>query len=362
MRPAHLVSVGAWRWPSPRFACSIRTIMLLMKTAIVAILLSGVSVFAAEPQKEISGGGIRAKINLPDVKDGYYKGTRFDWAGQVYSLEYAGHNYYGPWYTQRREGVRDFIYEGNEIVVGVPSSATGPAEEYAVLGYDDAQPGGTFIKIGIGALKKPDTTAYDHYKIYEIADPGKWDIRSGANFVEFTQTLNGPNGYAYVYRKTIRLATDKPQMTIEHSLKNTGTKPIAGNVYNHNFLTLDQKPAGPGYTITVPYELKATRPPIADIMEVQGNKIIYKKTLEGQDRGSLQFTGYSTTDPKDNAFSIESPALGAGMRVQGDSPMLRIGLFAVRSVVAMEPYTDLKIEPGKEFRWNYTYDYYTLKH
>lgn len=336
--------------------------MLVMKTAIVAILLTGVSLYAAEAQKEISGGGIRAKINLSDVKDGYYKGTRFDWAGHVYSLEFAGHNYYGPWYTQLREGVRNFIYEGDGIVVGVPSAATGPVEEYAVLGYEDAQPGGTFVKIGIGALKKPDATAYDHFKIYEIADSGKWVIRSGANFVDFTQTLSGPNGYAYIYRKTIRLATNKPQMVIQHSLKNTGTRLIAGNVYNHNFLTLDQKPAGPGYTITVPYKIVVAGPLNADVMEVQNNKIIYKKTLKGEDRGSLQFTGYSTMDPKDNAFSIESPALGAGMRVRGDNPLLRVSLFSIRSVVAVEPYIQLNIKPGKEFRWNYTYEYYNLKH
>jgi hypothetical protein len=336
--------------------------MLLLKAAI-AILLSTVTLFAAEPpQKEISGGGIRVKINLPDAKDGYYKGSRFDWAGQIYSLEYAGHNYYGPWYTQRREDVLDWAYEGNEILVGGPSSATGPAEEFAVLGYDDAQPGGTFVKIGVGTLKKPDTAAYNHINVYEIADTGKWDIRSGPNFVEFTQTLNGPNGYAYVYRKTVRLATDKPQMTVEHSLKNTGTKLIAGTVYSHNFLTLDHKPIGSGYTITFPYELKVTRPPNADVAEVRGNKIVYKKTLEGQDRGGVQFTGNSTTDPKDNAFTIESPALGAGMRVQGDHPMLRIALWAIRSVTGVEPFTELNIEPGKEFRWNYAYEYYALKH
>ena len=332
-----------------------------MKSGLAVVLLSAVALFAADPpRKEISGGGIRAQINLPDAKDGYYKSTRFDWSGQIFSLEYAGHNYYGPWYTQRREGVRDFIYEGAEIVVGGPSSATGPAEEYSVLGYDDAQPGGTFVKIGIGALKKTDATAYDRYKFYEVADPGKWDIRSGPNFIEFTQTLNGPGGYAYVYRKTIRLAAGKPQMTLEHSLKNTGTRPIAGTVYNHNFLTLDQKPAGPGYTIAFPYELKVGRPPAPNIMEVQGNKITYKKTLVDQERGSLQFTGWSTTDPKDNAWSIEVPALGAGMRVHGDRPMQRIGLFTIRSVVALEPYTALNIEPGQDFTWSYTYDYYTV--
>ena len=53
--------------------------------------------------------------------------------------------------------------------------------------------------------------------------------------VEFSQELTGPSGYAYAYRKTVRLAKDQPRMTLEHSLKNTGRRVIESNVYNHNF-------------------------------------------------------------------------------------------------------------------------------
>jgi hypothetical protein len=45
------------------------------------------------PQAEISNGQIRAKLYLPDASKGFYRGTRFDWAGVVSSLEYKGHNY-----------------------------------------------------------------------------------------------------------------------------------------------------------------------------------------------------------------------------------------------------------------------------
>ena len=44
---------------------------------------------AAEfPQAEISNGQITAKIYLPDAKNGYYRSTRFDWSGAVYSLRF----------------------------------------------------------------------------------------------------------------------------------------------------------------------------------------------------------------------------------------------------------------------------------
>src|SRR5882757_8273928 len=51
---------------------------------------------AAEfPQAKISNGQITAKIYLPDAKNGYYRSTRFDWSGAVYSLQYKGHDFYG---------------------------------------------------------------------------------------------------------------------------------------------------------------------------------------------------------------------------------------------------------------------------
>jgi len=40
------------------------------------------------PQAEIANGQITAKIYLPDARNGYYRSTRFDWSGAVYSLRF----------------------------------------------------------------------------------------------------------------------------------------------------------------------------------------------------------------------------------------------------------------------------------
>src|ERR1017187_3282528 len=133
----------------------------ILVLAAVAVCI-GLLPAADFPSAEIANGRIRARIYLPNAQNGYYRGTRFDWSGVIYSLQFKGHDYYGPWYSQRRPDVKDFVYAGSEIVTGPASSITGPAEEYKGLGYDDAQPGGTFIKIGIGVLRKPDASPYDH--------------------------------------------------------------------------------------------------------------------------------------------------------------------------------------------------------
>src|SRR5437879_460926 len=128
---------------------------------------------ATAPQAEINNGVLKAQFYLPDARKGFYRGTRFDWSGVIGSLEYKGHRYYGPWFTKTDPTVIDFIYQGADIVAGPCSAITGPVEEFSTddkaLGYDEAKPGGTFIKVGVGVLRKPrDGSNYNRYRLYEI--------------------------------------------------------------------------------------------------------------------------------------------------------------------------------------------------
>ena len=82
---------------------------------------------AAEfPQAQISNGQIIAKMYLPDAKKGYYRSTRFDWSGAVYSLRYKGHDFYGPWYDRIDPKVINWVFQGSDIVSGPCSVLTGP--------------------------------------------------------------------------------------------------------------------------------------------------------------------------------------------------------------------------------------------
>src|SRR5262249_52785673 len=141
--------------------------------------------------------------------------------------------------------------------------------------------------------------------------------------ISFTQVVNDKSsGYGYVYRKTLRLVNGKPEMTLEHSLKNTGAHAIDTNVYNHNFLVLDGKAPGPGLTITVPFTIQTARPPNASLAEVSGNQIIYKKALEDRDVVSMPIGGFSAR-PKENEIRIENTSVGMGMKITADRTMVR---------------------------------------
>jgi hypothetical protein len=73
------------------------------------------------PQAEISNGLISEKIYLPDPKNGYYQGTRFDWSGNMSSLVYDGHEYFGQWFPEYSPEIHDTIM--------------GPVQEFTLLDY-----------------------------------------------------------------------------------------------------------------------------------------------------------------------------------------------------------------------------------
>ena len=168
----------------------------------LATYLAAASLWAAEyPSAIISSDDLRAKLYLPDARNGFYRASRFDWSGMIDSLIYRGHEYYGPWFQRIDPSVRDFTYEGTDIVASPSTAAVGPAEEFITgadqpLGYDEAKSGGTFVKIGVGALRKPDNSKYDRFRLYERVDGGTWTVQKTGHSLQFTQTLNDPqSGY-----------------------------------------------------------------------------------------------------------------------------------------------------------------------
>lgn len=328
-----------------------------------AILLLVTSVLAAAdlPQTELSNGALRVKVHLPDAKNGFYRGTRFDWSGMIESVEYAGHRYYGPWFQRTDAKVRDFVYQGSEIVASPCTAATGPAEEFSTNnkapGFDEAKPGGTFVKIGVGVLRRPDAADYDHYRLYEIADAGTWKTNLTRTSAEFTQQVNDArSGYGYEYRKTVRLPGSGPEMKIEHTIRNTGSKAISSRVYNHNFLVIDGQAPGPDLMISTPFEIHSEQPPDPKVAEIRGREIHYLKTLEGEERAVTPMAGFGK-DAADYDVRVVNTKTGAGVRITADRPLARLALWSIRAVMAVEPFIDFTIQPGESYAWTLTYRY-----
>ncbi|MEO8870680.1 MAG: hypothetical protein ABI357_07600, partial [Granulicella sp.] len=192
--------------------------------AVALFVLSGIAAHAQPPQAQIQNKQLKLKVYLPDPKAGFYTATRFDWSGVIADLEFLGHHLYRPWFQSVDPTVRDFVYRGDGIVVGPNSAMTGPAEEFQKpLGYETAKAGETFLKVGVGVLRKSDDAPYNFGKHFDIVDGGKWKTRKRGGSIAFEQVLGGPQSdYGYVYTKIIRLVGNSNKLVIEHHLKNTG--------------------------------------------------------------------------------------------------------------------------------------------
>ena len=384
-----------------------RTMTKLLAVGTMLVLAAGWCPPRAIPRTRSPTARSPRRSICPTRKRVSTQTTRFDWSGAIGSLKYKGHDYYGTWLSKITD-IYDFGYEGpNKDVISADFTAmVGPAEEFGALGYNDVPAGGLFVKPGVGVLKR-DEMNYNHSRPYPIANGGKWDVKTSRDAVEFTHTLSEPSiNFGYVYTKIVRLTPGKPQMTISHVMRNTGSKPIVTNVYNHNFTTIDKQTTGPDVEITVPWQMtRAARgggagrqgaapgspsagaparqgqppvdpsaplaagermgtqcgqPQMQSLASPQGNKLVYAKVLEGAECYSASFTGFGA-DAKDNDIRIENKKVGAGVHITGDRPLTRLAYWSIRTVVAPEPYIDLNIEPGQQFAWTYTYDYYTTK-
>ena len=315
-----------------------------LKSLIVGFAFVSVAAMqAAPPQATISNSRTRAQLHLPDAQAGYYRGTRFDWSGVIGSLEWNGHNYFGQWFPRYDPKLHDAI--------------TGPVEEFDSLGYAEAKPGDSFVRIGVGAIRKPDEPAYRRFATYELVDPGTWTVRRSSDRVDLLHTLHDTGGYAYEYRKIVRLKDNT--LVLEHRLKNTGRKPMATSVYNHDFFMLDNQPTGPDFVLRFPFAITAAAP-LNGLAETRGKEFVWLSELQTGQTVQTQLTGFGAT-AKDHEFRLENRKTGAGVRQTSDRPITKFNLWSIRSNISPEAFIDLSIAPGQSSSWRITYEFYQVR-
>jgi hypothetical protein len=299
------------------------------------------------PQTEIRVDTTRAALYLPDPARGYYRGTRFDWSGVVSSLRWNGHEYFGEWFEKHDPVLHDGI--------------TGPVDEFLTgtssLGYEEAAAGAPFVRIGVGAVKKPaGETAYQRFATYEIVDHGKWTVTPSGDHVTFVHELGDTNGYAYRYEKIVRVSAAR--LMLEYKLRNTGRKRIDTTVCNHNFFTLDRRGTGPDSSVTFAFDAKARRP--VELAAFDGRRLRFTKVFGPKETMFTEIDGFGAT-ASDYDFRIENRDSKAGVRITSDRPLDRLSFWSHPKTICPEPFIDVSVDPGAERTWFIHYELYDVE-
>ena len=312
------------------------------------LLISNISAIALSyPSARITNGVLSADLYLPDPVNGSYRATRFDWSGIIRSLTYEGHSYFGQWYDVHDPLIHDAI--------------TGPVNIFdnsaSASGYAAAKPGETFMRIGVGHVEKPEEPAYRETHTYKVVDSGKWHIDQQLNSIQFTQDLPARGGYGYVYSKTVSLTPGKPEMVLSQELKNTGSKLIDTTVFNHGFFQIDREPAGPGLMWTFHFEPHTPRD-FNGMADIRGHNIVYLRELMPGERVLAPLEGFGAS-ADDHRFAVENLRTGAGVRVAGDHPVVKLTFWSRRMAYSPEASIHLHIAPGETEKWQTRYEFYT---
>jgi hypothetical protein len=341
-------------------SCSL-TAQTAPATATAAATASASTKAAASsyPACLLTKGDLTVTIYTPDAAKGYYRGPRFDWSSMM-AVAYKGHTFFGP-----REGAKQHNPLADDHGIG-PSEEFGMEKPYEPQGFADAKPGGEFLKIGVGLLKKPDKAGAKYFfrAPYEV-DQTRWNtLLISPSFDEpfvpdrWSARSEGrdPQGYGCIYRKSISLADSGDAVIIERELKNTGEKPIETDHYAHNFITIDGAPVGEAYQIDLPFE---PDPKIAkSTAKIDGKTV----TFTGPYKNIwMQFV--SPDAPAEartaaaNGFTVRNVRTGAAVAVKGDQPIEKFNFWSEDTVLCPEAFVVIKIAPGETFKWTTTYTF-----
>ncbi len=302
---------------------------------------------ADHPKALIANGSMKAVVFLPDAQNGYYRGPRFDWSGVVGCASLNGHTFFGEWFNRYDPVSNDAI--------------TGPAEEFrhptSELGYDDAAPGDSFVKIGVGVLQRIDTKPYSFGGAYPIVDHGTWTVKKSKRSITFRQVLQSRIGYSYVYEKTLSLDKQTNVLTLTHTLRNTGAKPLDTAVYNHDFFMVDHQPIGPGTEVRLPF-VPAMDHPLPATASLEDKTVKITAPMEPRHGIGAYVTGFSSS-PADFDFTFQDTTRGVGVEETADSPMVKMYLWGTPKTLCPEGYIGIHVAPGQSQSWALHYRFFT---
>jgi len=288
------------------------------------------------PRATISNGRVDAVVAIPDPERGYYRGQRFEQAGIITSLKFAGHEFVawnGP--TPRSPLGVDHV--------------SGPAEEFwDVVGYDEPDSDNQFLKLGSGVYERS-AGGYAFYQVYWPVETFAWKTAIRPDSIEFRQDVSTKQGWGYEYLKRVSLCPGRPALVIEHELRNTGAKRLASAHYNHNFLLVDKLPPGPDYRLEFGF-----RPAFAN-RESLARLLVNGHTVSFRNSETLHSRLSGCPDAKSCTFEISHKPTGASILISESEAPFRQALYVCRNGICPESFVRIDLGSGESMKWSRTY-------
>lgn len=268
-----------------------------------------------------------------------YTGSRYDWSGMI------------PQVTL--DGKHTFFPEGEAEPMGGRGLSGIIEFKNPAACCDETDIADRFPLMGVGLLKKPDTSPFCFFKPYDVLPfPREYSAsESGAVFTTYPILCRG-----VAMRQTKTISVAENSLTIESRMENVGEKPLSLREFNHNFFCFDGRPVDDSYVLTLPYQPVVT---VRRGLVTSGYNTVSIHALDRETASSaFLINGYEGLSF--HFMKLENPLSGTGVSVEEDFSAVRFYNYCNKWAFCPETFCQIELEPGQSFTFSRKYTFYTL--
>ena len=306
---------------------------------LLPLLLLATAAMAGEPSTRVlTSGDLSITVALPDRDAGHYRGIRFDHGGIVTDATWRGHTFLGVLKPPRDPKKHD--------------GASGTPEEFHIEkppGFAEAADGASFLKIGVGALVRPNRTSYGFMRDYPVAQWATWKVVEADGAITCSHDATA-GAYGVHGSRTIRLLPAGDGFVIERELTSTGTAELPVEHYNHTMVIIDGKPIGPEYTLSYPAPVTVAN----KLLAATGPVVSFPGALKPGEAAWTEVKGLPDS-PLAATVRIANTSAGVAVELSGDTTPAKVVVYAEATAICPEVFTAFVLKPGESKRWSQTY-------
>lgn len=278
----------------------------------------------------LSKDGLVIEVNTDAAPLSEQFGPRFDQTAWISSIQISGLELLGPW------GMADeFGLHGD-----------------GVLGYEEANLGEAFIKIGIGELIKDADTAYSFSRRYPINRAYASEVTQTEDSVVVIQRSPEHSHSRYSYKKTYRILSDR-RLQIDYELTNHGISPWSFEHYNHHWFRVGGLPVGKGYGVSTQFDLPAVETDL-----IQEARALAVPMELGTDQALYYASDLVGVGAEHHAFSWQINHETV-IDYRGSGPLNRFALYADEDGFCPEAFRHWTIGPEETIQWSSIYQFFS---
>ena len=314
----------------------------------------------------LHSGNLIVEVGDPDSPDcRWNEGLRFSPVANVIRVQLNNHEFC---YAPTSGGALNYLG-------GLPMEFDIGQEQFQPdpPGYNEGSNGSTFLKIGVGILKR-NSSSYNFSSSYQVVELAHTTTTWEPDRAHFVQTLSGTaDGYSYQLEEDLIVKNDRVLMY--YVLTNTGTKTFTTEQYLHNFLTFSQRNVGPNYRVYFPYnmvtspQLQQWEPPLfGQVGRTPGfidinppmvgleNMVLYTKAISSVPKTWI----YKPDDYfGPDTIAVEQSDIGQRVIIESSLRSAYVGIWTTSYQVSPEQFVIITLAPGEQTTFTRTYKFST---